>query len=277
MDREFKFTDEDFAWLRKLALERVGISLAESKMDMIYNRLARRIRRLGLGDFASYVMLLKRGDEEELEQFTNAVTTNLTRFFREPHHFTFLRNEFSRVGPEAEAKSPRVLRVWSAGCSSGEEAYSIAMTLHDVPALRSTQIHVVASDIDSAALARAEAGAYPIQALEGIDYAMQKRWFLRGRGQNDGLVKVKSDLSDCLSFVQHNLVGAWPDEIAAFNVVFCRNVMIYFDKTHQQRLIERIAECLVPPGLLFIGHSESLYGISSRFELLGQTLYRKIA
>lgn len=273
--REFRYTERDFKRVRQLASEHTGIVLADGKQDMVYSRLAPRVRAHGLRDVASYLDLVcADGEDDELTAFINAITTNLTSFFREPHHFDHLRHELLPRLLAARADSRR-LRIWSAGCSTGPEPYSIAMVLAEVvPA--DWDVKILATDLDSNVLAKAAAGVYPQEQVNGIPKPLLKRWFLKGRAGNEGLVRVRSELRDLISFRQLNLLRDWPLR-GPLDVIFCRNVIIYFDKPTQKQLMERFAQVMAPDGHLFIGHSETLYKVSDRYESLGQTIYRRVA
>ena len=270
--REFELTDDDFAFIKAFIAERAGIALSEAKRNLVYSRLVRRLRVLGLPTFSAYCSHLESGDKEELEHCVNALTTNLTSFFREAHHFDFLEREL--LPRLVREKGERELRVWSAGCSTGEEPYSIAMVLAEcVP--DSWSVRVLATDLDSSVVATAAAGQYTLERISGISEARKRRWFLRGRGAQEGQVKVRSSLQDLVTFKPLNLLEPWPLK-HPFDLIFCRNVVIYFTKDTQRILFERFADQLTPGGHLFIGHSETLYRVSDRFKLLGSTIYQRV-
>ncbi|MCB1754031.1 MAG: protein-glutamate O-methyltransferase CheR [Gammaproteobacteria bacterium] len=269
----FSFTDRHFEILRKLIGEHTGISLSEHKRDLLYGRLTRRLRDLQLAGFDEYCRLLMESPDTELEHFINAVTTNLTAFFREKHHFDYLEQtlipELSRTG------QLKGMRIWSAGCSTGEEPYSIAMILREnIPAIDSLDIRILATDLDTNVVKTAGNGIYDEKRVEGMASQRLKRWFQSGTGPNNGKVRVHPDLQKIITFRKLNLMHAWPMR-GQFDLIFCRNVVIYFDKPTQKRLFERYAELLKPNGHLVIGHSESLHNVSSQFELIRQTIYRK--
>ena len=272
--KEFPFTDKDFIFIQNLVSERTGIVLSDIKREMVYGRIARRIRKLSVKDFNEYCSLLKSGHEQELIEFTNAITTNLTSFFREPHHFEYLKNTLL---PELKAKkNDNKIRVWSAGCSSGEEPYSIAMTLRDYfPSNSGWDIKILATDLDSNMLESAAKGIYKEERVTGIDKSHLKKWFRKGKGVMNGKVKVCNEIQNMISFKQLNLMHDWPFK-NQFDFMFCRNVVIYFNKETQKELFNRYAEVLVPDASLFIGHSESLHKVTDRFKSLGNTIYRKI-
>lgn len=271
--REFEYTEMDFRFIARLLYQKAGITLPPAKQDMVYSRLSKRLRALGLTRFRDYTRYLKEHESEELEPFLNALTTNLTSFFREAHHFEFLRRELL---PKLAGRSTgQPIRIWSAGCSSGQEPYTIAMVLRDnLPAGRNARI--LATDLDSQVLAQAQAGIYPLEAVEGMEPALLRRHFLRGRGRQQGQVRVKPHVREMVIFRRLNLLEPWPMK-TRFDAIFCRNVFIYFDKPTQTRLATRFADCLAPNGHLFLGHSEILQGLDDRFIPLGRTIYRRAA
>jgi len=270
---EFDFSDKDFQRVKAMVYQFAGIDLNESKKNLVYNRLAKRIRTLGMNRFSEYLDYVEAQGEEEFVNLINAITTNLTFFFREIHHFEYLA---SHVIPHLleKNKATKKIRIWSAGCSTGEEPYSLAIVLKEVvPA--GWDARVLATDLDTTVVDTAKNGVYNVERLKGVSEVRKKRWFLKGSGERSGLVKVKPELQQIIDFGQINLMNDWPirDKI---DVIFCRNVVIYFDKPTQSRLFNRYADLLPDQGHLFIGHSESLYKVCDRFELLGQTIYRKI-
>lgn len=270
-DSEFVLTDKDFAFIKQFIARQAGIELSDAKRNLVYGRLVRRLRILQLPSFSAYCSRLDSGDEEELEHCVNALTTNLTSFFREMHHFDFLQRELL---PRLirEKREPQ-LRVWSAGCSTGEEPYSIAMVLaENLP--EHWDVRVLATDLDSSVVATGAAGQYTEERITGITDARRARWFLRGKGANEGQVRVRDELREMVSFRRLNLLDPWPMR-APFDFIFCRNVVIYFSKDTQRVLFDRFAEQLGPDSHLFIGHSETLYKVSDRFNLLGSTIYQR--
>ncbi|QKI89523.1 CheR family methyltransferase [Thiomicrorhabdus xiamenensis] len=273
-EREFVFTDKEFDKIKKIVYDFAGIDLNESKKNLVYNRLAKRIRFLEKQSFKEYLDFVDKQGEEEFVHLINAITTNLTFFFRENHHFEHLAQT---VIPELLEKNAdkRKIRVWSAGCSTGEEPYSIAIVLKEtVPA--GWDAKVIATDLDSNVVQTGVNGVYNVDRLKGMDLDRKKRWFLKGTGAREGFAKVKKELQDIIEFSQLNLMADWPIR-DAIDVIFCRNVVIYFDKPTQARLFDRYADRLPNGGYLFVGHSESLYNVCDRFELLGKTIYRKIS
>jgi chemotaxis protein methyltransferase CheR len=266
--REFAFTQSDFQFLAKLANSKTGIVLAEQKKDMIYGRLARRLRALGLESFSEYCALMQsEAGADEIGELVNAITTNLTSFFREGHHFTHLRDEML---PSIKDKK---LRIWSSACSSGMEPYSIAMTLRAAtPDLDRWDARILATDIDSNMVKIGSEGEYSASDLDGIP-ALCKKYVERSGKPNRAC--MSDDLKKLIAFRQLNLLETWPMK-GQFDAVFCRNVVIYFDNPTKQKLFARMAEAIKPNGWLYIGHSENLHGISDRFELVGRTIYRRI-
>ena len=275
MDKEFKLTERDFNTIRKLVYDHTGINLSEGKRDMVYSRLAKRLRQLGLETFGDYCALLENESSDELGNFMNSVTTNLTSFFREEHHFEYLKNELLPKLMKIR-DGERTIRIWSAGCSSGEEPYSIAMTVRDViPASSGWDVRILATDLDTNVLHHASQGIYSEDRLNGVPKEKLKRWFLKGKGDNAGKVRIAKELRDMIIFKQLNLMKAWPIK-PGIDVLFCRNVVIYFDKPTQAVLFDRYANILADHGHMFIGHSETLYNVCDRFRLLGKTIYEKI-
>lgn len=271
--REFEYTFEDFDFLRKLSNQHSGILVPDDKFDMFYSRLSRRIRTLGLADFKQYCQYLSDNHDLEFTDFINAVTTNLTAFFRENHHFEFLRGT---VIPDLLKKNQhsKMIKVWSAGCSTGEEPYSIAMTLMEsVPS--DWQIKILATDLDTEVLAKAASGVYSEDRIDGLPERQIKKWFQKGKDDQQKKVRVKNELRRLISFKQLNLMGDWPMR-GPFDFMFCRNVLIYFDKQTKELLAKRYAELLASKSYLFIGHSESLHQLSTDFDLIGNTIYRKV-
>ncbi|MDR5866903.1 CheR family methyltransferase [Halomonas koreensis] len=266
LERDLELTNADFARIRELIYQRAGIVLAEHKREMVYSRLAKRLRHHGMTRFSDYLARLERQpDAREWEAFTNALTTNLTAFFRESHHFPLLASHVQGVtGP---------VRVWSAAASTGEEPYSIAMTLTEALGSRASQAEVVATDIDTEALDKARAGVYSMEQIHKLDEARIKRFFQRGRGRHEGLARVRPELKAMIDFQSLNLLAPSWSIKGPFDAIFCRNVMIYFDKDTQARILERFAPLLKPDGLLFAGHSENFSYTTDAFRLRGQTVY----
>ena len=275
-EREFLFTDHDFNYIRDLALQQTGISLSDSKRELVYSRLSRRLRQLRMSCFSEYCELLQDGNnQEELINFINAITTNLTSFFREPHHFTHLNdNLLKKFGENRNFKNK--LRIWSAGCSTGEEPYSIAMTIKDSNKITGIiDAKILATDLDSSVLEVAQKGVYAREKLKSLAPHKEKRWFKRVARSNQDFVHVNPELQEIISFRRLNLMHEWPMK-GKFDAIFCRNVLIYFDKATQRELVNRFADILEEDGYLFLGHSESLFKVTERFKLNGQTVYQKI-
>lgn len=272
-EREFRFTRKDFQTIQELVAERTGIALSDIKSDMIYSRLVRRLRATGCEDFQGYLALLEDRDSPELENFVNAVTTNLTAFFRENHHFEHMAHT---ALPElmAARAGERRLRLWSAGCSTGEEAYSMAMVVDEVvPA--AWDVEILATDLDTEVVRRGAAGIYAEERVKNLSRERLKAHFLRGKGRNAGKVRVKPHLRERVRFEQLNMIETpWPLR-EHFDIVFCRNVIIYFNKETQKALFAEIPKVMQPDGWLYIGHSETLWQVSDEFEALGHTIYRR--
>lgn len=273
--REYQFTRKDFDFLRRLSNQRTGIVVTDDKFDMFYSRLARRVRALGLSSFADYCDYLEKpAHDKEIIELVNALTTNLTSFFRENHHFEYLAKE---VLPDyaQRNRASRKLRIWSAGCSTGEEPYSLAMVLAEqANLLRGWDVEILASDIDSNVLAQASAGIYPASRVENMPRERLRRFFQKGRGAQQGKARVRNDIRHYLRFEQINLMEKLGVE--AKDLIFCRNVIIYFDKETKIQLLNKFADSLVDGGYLFVGHSESLHQVTDRFRLIGNTVYRKV-
>ena len=270
---EFDFNDQDFARVKKMVYDFAGIDLNESKKNLVYNRLSKRIRFLEKMSFKHYLDYVTEQGESEFVHLINAITTNLTFFFRENHHFEYLTDT---VIPQLikDNQQSKKIRIWSAGCSTGEEPYSLAIILKEsVPA--GWDARVIATDLDTTVVQTGLAGVYKDDRLKGVTEVRKKRWFLKGEGSMAGWVKVKPELQEIIDFGQINLMHDWPIK-EKLDVIFCRNVVIYFDKSTQSKLFDRYANQLVEHGHLFIGHSESLYNVCDRFELLGKTIYKKI-
>lgn len=274
-NKEFHFTDKEFKFISDLIGQRTGIVLSSAKRQMVYGRLSRRLRQLKMTKFSEYVDMLTSGHEEELIEFTNAITTNLTAFFREEHHFEYLKNTVLPEIIRNNAASKRI-RIWSAGCSSGEEPYSIAMCVREaLPKSSGWDIKILATDLDSNMVQRAKNGIYTAERVEGLTSARMKKWVKKGKGENSHKVRMHKDLQDLITFKELNLMEGWPIK-GPFDFIFCRNVVIYFNKDTQRILFDRYADLLVPKAHLFIGHSESLNKVTDRFDLIGKTIYQKV-
>src|SRR3569833_885551 len=265
--KEFEFTANDFERVRALIYRRAGIALAFSKQEMVYSSLSRRLLTMGEISFAVYLDALEKNqDAEEWEAFTNALTTNLTSFFREEHHFPLLAEHVRRLSEP--------VTVWCAASSTGEEPYSIAMTLCEAFNTLTPPVSIIATDIDTNVLATAERGIYRVDQLARISETRLKKFFLKGKGSQEGLARVRPELRKLVSFRQLNLLEAgWPIS-GQFDAIFCRNVMIYFDKPTQSKILTRFVPLMKPNGLLFAGHSENFLYVSNAFRLRGKTVYQ---
>jgi chemotaxis protein methyltransferase CheR len=264
------FGEEDFSALRALVKEHTGIHLTEQKRELVYGRLSRRLRALGLESFRTYRELLEKNEGDELVQFCNAITTNLTSFFREAHHFQYLREHL--LEPRAaDPRGLRRLRFWSAGCSTGEEPYSLAMTIHEaLPDVRRWDVRILATDLDTDVLARGARGLYDEDRVRNLSPERIERFFRR---QGAGFA-VRDELKDLISFRELNLMHTLPMK-GPLDAIFCRNVVIYFDKDTQRQLFARVAQLQGPGDILFLGHSENLFRVSDDYTLVGKTVYRR--
>ncbi len=271
-EREFKFTTDDFNFLRKLSNEHSGIQVPDERFDMFYSRLSKRVRKLGLTNFKEYCHYLENCQDDEFTEFINSITTNLTSFFREKHHFDYVREV---VLPELfeRNRSTKTISVWSAGCSTGEEPYTLAITLlENVP--HDWTIKILATDLDTNVLKTASTGVYHEERVAELPKEILKRWFLRSKTAPEQ-VKVKPQLQSIIQFRQLNLMSPeWPMQ-CHFDFIFCRNVLIYFDRETKSLLAKRYAKMLASRSWLFIGHSESLNQLTNEFELVTTTTYRK--
>jgi chemotaxis protein methyltransferase CheR len=269
-DQEFSFGNADFERVRQLIYQRAGISLHAGKQAMVYSRLSRRLRETGQRSFASYLQWLEAASgpsaDREWQEFVNCLTTNLTSFFREEHHFHAL-------SADLKARAGQSLRVWCNAASTGEEPYSIAMTCAE--ALGHSAVRIVASDIDTNVLATAGRGVYPADA-RGLTANHHRAHFLRGKGDNSGFIRVKPELARMIEFRVHNLMDTRWSLGEPFDIVFCRNVMIYFDAPTQRRVLERIHGVMKPGSLLFVGHSENFTDSKDIFRLRGKTVYERV-
>ncbi|SFV08317.1 CheR family methyltransferase [Pseudoduganella namucuonensis] len=265
--KEFDFNARDFERVRGLIYKRAGISLADSKQEMVYSRLARRLRATGITSFVQYLDELEGGRlGDEWESFTNALTTNLTSFFREAHHFPLLAEHVRHRRGEQ-------ITIWCSAASTGEEPYSIAMTLCEAFNTMTPPATIVATDIDTNVLATAATGVYGMDRLEKMSPERQRRFFLKGKGDKEGYARVRPELRQMITFKQLNLLGdQWPVS-GPFDVIFCRNVMIYFDKATQRKILSRFVPLMKPDALLFAGHSENFLYVSDSLKLRGKTVY----
>ncbi|MES2879032.1 MAG: CheR family methyltransferase [Pseudomonadota bacterium] len=266
--REFLWTDADFDRVQTLIYQRAGISLHDGKHAMVYSRLSRRLRDTGYQSFKDYLGWLETHDGPEWQEFVNALTTNLTSFFREQHHFEIFANHLKSKPASA------AWRVWCNAASTGEEPYSIVMTALEALGPKAN-LTLTASDIDSKVLASAAQGVYRLEGLKGVGEERMQRFFMRGKGANQGMARVKPELQRMIQFISVNLIrDDWPFR-DPFDVVFCRNVMIYFDAPTQRKVLERIHRVMAPGGLLFVGHAENFSESRDLFVLRGKTVYER--
>lgn len=266
--REFAWSDADFDRVQTLIYQRAGISLHDGKHAMVYSRLSRRLRDTGHQSFKAYLSWLENQDGPEWQEFVNALTTNLTSFFREQHHFEIF-NDYLKSN-----KARASWRVWCSAASTGEEPYSILMTAADALGANA-HFKLTASDIDSKVLATATQGVYRLENLKNVNDGQLQRYFLKGKAGNSGMVRVKPELQKMVDFIIVNLVrDDWPFR-EPFDMVFCRNVMIYFDAPTQRKVLERIHRVMAPGGLLFVGHAENFSESRDLFVLKGKTVYER--
>jgi chemotaxis protein methyltransferase CheR len=262
---DFRLTDAEFNRIRELVREHTGIALSDAKRQLVYGRLARRLRALRLDDFSSYIELLEAGESGELEQFTNAVTTNLTSFFREAHHFPVLAEHVRK------AREP--VTIWCSAASTGEEPYSIAITLIEALGDKANAARVISTDIDTAVLAKAQAGVFTAEQVKALSPERLRRFFNKGTGSNAGKVRIRPEVAQLVKFSRLNLLDPSWSVKEPVDAIFCRNVMIYFDKPTQKKVLDRFAPLLKTNGLLFAGHSENASLVNQTFKPLGQTVY----
>jgi chemotaxis protein methyltransferase CheR len=269
-DREFEFTAADFERVRKLIHQHAGIALSPAKQDMVYSRLARRLRSCGDKTFAQYLERLER-DRGEWETFVNSLTTNLTSFFREAHHFDILAEHLRKLAE----KEKRPIKIWCCAASTGEEPYSLAITACEAFDTLNPPVQILASDIDTNVLAQGERGVFRQDRVERLSPQRIQRYFLRGAGSQDGQVRVRPELQRLISFRRINLLDPVWSVQGPLDALFCRNVMIYFDKPTQYGILKRFVPLLRPEGLLFAGHSESFMHAADLFRSLGRTVYKR--
>ncbi|GBU14612.1 chemotaxis protein methyltransferase CheR [Enterobacterales bacterium] len=266
MIQRLPLSDTHFRRISELIYQRAGIVLANHKREMVYNRLVRRLRLLGINDFGQYLVMLESdANSAEWQAFINALTTNLTAFFREAHHFPILA--------EHARSRPNNYSVWSTAASTGEEPYSIAMTLSEALGPRMATCKIQASDIDTQVLEKATAGVYRQEELRTLSAQQMQKFFFKGTGPHEGLVRIRPELAQMVAFQQLNLLASQWHLNGPFDAIFCRNVMIYFDKETQEAILRRFVPLLKPGGLMFAGHSENFSQISREFYLRGQTVY----
>jgi chemotaxis protein methyltransferase CheR len=280
MFQEIEVSDREFRLFRELVAAQTGIALNEHKRHLLHARLGKRLRTLGLDSFTAYHDYLTHHDPtgQEMGRFINAITTNKTDFFREPHHFRYLEEQWGPARRALAARTgDRTVRFWSAACSSGEEPYTLAMVLNET--LRTEpgwDVKILASDLDTDILAQAEAGIFPIERTQVIPPPLLRRYFLRGVGNRAGFVKVHREIHALITFRRINFNDpAWPIQ-NQFDGIFCRNVLIYFNRDTQRRILERLLLFLKPTGVLFLGHSESIFGLVDGLQHLGNTIYTRV-
>lgn len=266
-DKEYAFSGDDFERVRGLIRGHAGIDLSEGKQNMVYSRLVRRVRALGHVSFKSYLDTLHDTRHAEWQAFVNCLTTNLTAFHREPHHFEVLAEELRAARPGLP------VRIWCCAVSTGEEAYSVCMTVLETLGV-TANVTVEASDIDTQVLATAQVGVYPMEAVSHLSEERRRRFFFKGMGGNSGKVRIRSEVSDMVQFRHFNLLGSvWPS--GQYDHIFCRNVLIYFDKATQRTVLQRLHQCLRPGGRLYVGHSENFSDHSDLFTQRGGTVYQR--
>ncbi len=272
--QEFLFEERDFERIQDLLKEQTGIALAKDKRQLVYGRLVRRLRALGQTSFHSYIESLS-SDTAELRECINALTTNVTAFFRENHHFEYLADTLLPWIYQHKPQGKR-MRIWSAGCSSGQEPYSIAMVLQENPPTEpGWDIKILATDLDTNVVAHGKAGKYHEDRVTGISDQRLRRFFQKGTEENAGYLRANSSLRELITFKSLNLMHAWPMR-GPFDLIFCRNVIIYFDRTTRNNLARRYHQLLSNEGVLIIGHSESLADLGDVFVSRGRTVYERI-
>jgi chemotaxis protein methyltransferase CheR len=267
-------SNDEFLQLRQFVLQSIGVNLTDAKRALVVSRLSKRIKSCGLDTFANYLKLVKANKQEE-EILFNLITTNVTKFFREDHHFDYITNEFI---PRFKESSAKVVRIWSSACSSGEEPYSIAIALEKaLKGKRNLDYKVLASDINTEMLKKAKLGIYRREEVEGVPYEDLKMGFKLGQGENAGFLKIKENLQKKIVFQRINLVSEQHYPLKEkVDIIFCRNVFIYFSKETQKQILDRFYECLQQGGLLMLGHSESIPAAEGKWRLIEKTIYEKI-
>lgn len=274
-DDSASLSEDDFSYICQFVYKSTGIVLNGSKREMVYRRLTRIVRERKIGSFSEYCRLLRAQSEQEESYFINAITTNLTSFFREQHHFDYLSQHELPKLLETKKESKRI-RIWSSASSTGEEPYSIAVTLLEALGTQSSywDAKILATDIDSNVVAKGKAGVYSLKNVEDMPKNLKNKYFKKGRGEYESQVRAENIIKELITFKQLNLLDSWPMQ-GPFDIIFCRNVLIYFDKKTQSALFERYYNLLAPGGLLLLGHSESLGLYQQYFENVGRTIFRK--
>lgn len=266
---EYHLSDAEFKFIQDVVREKTGIYLSEQKRSMVYSRLSRRIRTLKLEGFKDYCNLIKSGDDEEIIEMVNAITTNVTHFFRENHHFDFLKDT---ILPKLYQDKTQRVRFWSAGCSSGQEPYSIAMTILENQLPAYCDLKILATDLSTDILAKAKDGIYNKDAIKDMQKNRELKFF-NYLDKEKTTVQIKDNVKDLISFKQLNLMDKWPFK-GPFQVIFCRNVIIYFQKDTQYNLFKKFAQMLVPGGYLILGHSEHVFDLNDTFQPIAKTIYQ---
>jgi chemotaxis protein methyltransferase CheR len=276
-DWQAPICEKDFDLIREIARSHAGIVIADFKRNMVFRRVSKRLRELNLNSVSEYCAILAgpQGDRE-IQPLINALTTNKTEFFREAHHFDHMTKiALPRLRAQAKAAGRRRLRIWSAGCSSGEEPYSIAITLAEsMRDLNHWDARILATDIDTETLKTGTAGVYDIRDSKSLPAAMQSK-YVRTMRADKTRCSMSQMLRTLVTFKPLNLLDPWPMK-GPFDIVFCRNVVIYFSKDTQRDLFDRFAELIRIGGYLYIGHSESLYKVSTRYKIVGQSIYQRV-
>ncbi|MDR4518464.1 MAG: chemotaxis protein CheR [Nitrosomonas sp.] len=286
--REYNYTQADFDRTKKLIYDHAGISLSDSKQNMVYSRLARRLRAHGLNSFKEYLNLLEKADAAEWQEFVNALTTNLTSFFRENHHFPILEQHLKTCKkPQPvntqdasdlsdylqKRRNQAKIHLWCSASSTGEEPYSMAISAIRAFNSFTPPVHILASDVDTQVLRKAQEGVYSLDRVEKLPQSVLKEFFYKGKGRNEGSVRVRDEVRELITFRKINLLEEFWSIRGPFQAIFCRNVMIYFDKETQYKILKKFAPLLDDGGLLFAGHSESLQFASDIFRLRSNTVY----
>ncbi|MEY3880269.1 MAG: hypothetical protein RIQ94_1064 [Pseudomonadota bacterium] len=266
-DRQFHFTDQDFQHIRKLIYDLAGINLSNAKSEMVYNRIARRLRVNGLTRVDDYLQLVLAHQSSERQPFINALTTNLTSFFREPEHFSLLAKHL------LEMSKNRPIKIWCCAASTGEEPYTIAMTALEALGGNNAAVKILATDIDTQVLKTAAEGIYSLDRIEKLEPSLKKRFFLKGKGDQQDNVSVRQELKDMITFQSLNLLDNVWEIQGPFDVIFCRNVMIYFDKETQHKILKKFVPLMTTESLLIAGHTENFNHAADLFLKKGRTIY----
>lgn len=276
VQKNFELGDSEFNYIRSLVYKECGINLHEGKKELVRSRLSKRLRELNIADFKNYQNILsENGGDEELIKLLNAISTNLTSFFRERKHFDFLTNKGLKTLVKPSERKNKIIKAWSAGCSTGEEPYTIAMVLDSwIRSNPGINYEITATDLSTDVLSKAKSGIYEESRIKGIDFQILKQYFKRGTGKRKGYVKVRKELRDKITFMRFNLMHPYSFG-TDFDFIFCRNVMIYFEKQTQAMVVNKFYELLKPGGFLFVGHSESLMNIPHKFKYVEPTIYQK--